>query len=91
MLQEKNIQSKSLSEFVADSASLVRKVHSTKHSLLLTENGENAAIVVDSILYEAMEERLQMLEDIYVAQEQLRSGKGVSHEDVKKDLLARFG
>jgi prevent-host-death family protein len=61
MLQNQQIQKKSISEFAADSASLIRKVHSTKQPLLLTENNENTAILVDSTEYALMEERMQML------------------------------
>ena len=91
MLQQEHLQKKSVSEFAADSLSLVRKVHATKQPLLLTDNDENTAVVIDSAEYDIMAERMQMLEDIYLSQEQLRSGKGIPHETVEKDLLTRFG
>lgn len=91
MLLEQNIEKKSVSEFAADSAMLVRKLHSTKQPLILTEDGENAAVVMDSVEYALMAERLQMLEDIYIAQDELRSGNGIPHETASKDLLARYG
>ena len=77
MFLQDHIQKKSIAEFSADSSSFIRKVHSTKQPLLLTENDENSAILLDSAEYELMAERMQMLEDIYVSQEQLRSGKGI--------------
>lgn len=91
MLGQRNIEKKTITEFANNSAMLVRKVHSTKAPLLLTEEGESAAVIIDSMEYASMAERLQMLEEIYIAQKQLRSGKGISHETVEKQLLTRFG
>ena len=82
---------KSVSEFVSDSAKLMRNLHSTKKPLFLTEDGKNSAVILDSAEYTLMAEKLQMLEDIYTAQEELRDGKGILHEDAKKTILSRFG
>ena len=82
---------KSVSEFVSDSAKFIRNIHSTKKPLFLTEEGKNSAVILDSTEYALMAEKLQMLEDIYTAQEELREGKGISQEDAKKKILSRFG
>ena len=34
--------------------------------------------------------RLEMLEDLYQAEDQIAAGDGVSHEDAKARVLARF-
>jgi len=37
--------------------------------------------------FESMQERLEILEDIYRAEEQLAAGEGVSHEEAKARVL----
>jgi antitoxin YefM len=82
---------KSVSEFASDSAKFIRNVHLTKKPLMLTEDGENSAVIVDSAVYSLMAEKLQMLEDIYTAQEELRDGKGIGNDEAKKQILSRYG
>ena len=91
MLTSGHIEKKTVSEFIQDGETLIHNIHETKKPLLLTDGGENAAVILDSTEYDQMAERLQMLEDIYTAQEQLRSGKHISHEEAKKKLLSRYG
>lgn len=35
-------------------------------------------------------ERIEMLEDIRVAEEQIARGEGIEHEEAKRQILARF-
>jgi PHD/YefM family antitoxin component YafN of YafNO toxin-antitoxin module len=91
MLSTGHIDKKTVSEFISEGESLIHRIHKTKKPLLLTEEGENAAVILDSNEYDQIAERLQMLEDIYAAQDQLRSGSGISHEEAKKKLISRYG
>jgi prevent-host-death family protein len=91
MFQEQTIEKKSVGEFASDSAQLIRKVHSTKQPLLVTDDGEDTAIVLDSEEYAQMAERLQMFEDVAAAQQEFREGKGIDFEIASKQLLAHYG
>lgn len=53
-----------LSEFRAGVASFVKKVNETGRPLVLTQRGRGVAVVLDIHEFEAMRERLSLLEDI---------------------------
>jgi hypothetical protein len=38
-----------------------------------------------------MQERLEVLEEVYKAEEQIASGDGIAHEDAKARVLSRLG
>lgn len=79
-----------MAEFASDSVRYVRGVHATKEPLVITDAGEDAAVVLDSQEFQAMTDRLRLLEDVCRAQEQLREGHGISHEAATDRLLSKF-
>lgn len=76
-----------LSEFRAAVASFVKKTRETQRPLVLTQRGRGVAVLMDAGEFERMRERLEILEDIYRAEEQLSTGKGGSHEKAKARVL----
>jgi len=40
--------------------------------------------------FEAMKERLEMLEEIHLAEQQLAAGEGIHHEKAKAQVLKNF-
>ena len=80
----------SLSEFRAAVAAFVQQVSETRRPLLLTQRGRGVAVLVDVREFEAMQERLELLEDVRVAQQQFAAGKGIPHEEAKARVLSRF-
>jgi len=76
-----------LSEFRAHVASFVRQIHETQRPLILTQRGRSVAVLMDAQKFESMQERLEILEDIYRAEEQLAAGEGVPHQKAKESLL----
>jgi prevent-host-death family protein len=76
-----------LSEFRAGVASFVKHVQQTRRPMVLTQRGRGVAVLLDVHEYESIQERLEILEDIYRAEEQLKAGEGVSHEAAKERLL----
>lgn len=79
-----------LSEFRAGVASFVRRVNDTGRPLVLTRRGRGVAVVVDIREFEAMRERLGLLEDIAHAEAQLAAGEGIPHEEAKARVLKRI-
>jgi len=62
---------RSISEFRARVAEFVHQVCQTGRPLLLTQRGQGVAIVIDVREFEAMRERLELLEEATAAQEGL--------------------
>ncbi|WP_206841038.1 hypothetical protein [Marinobacterium iners] len=40
--------------------------------------------------YERMQERLEILEELYKAEEQIASGDGIAHENAKNRVLSKL-
>ena len=76
-----------LSEFRAGVASFVKQVHETRRPMVLTQRGRGVAVLMDAHEFELMQERLDILEDIYHAEEQLAAGEGVAHGEAKARVL----
>lgn len=79
-----------LSEFRAGVATFIKQIHETRRPMVLTQRGRGVAVLVDVNEYERMQERLEILEEIYKAEEQLSAGDGVPHEDAKMRVLGRL-
>ena len=79
-----------LSEFRAGVATFVKQIHETRRPMVLTQRGRGVAVLLDVQEYERMQERLELLEEIYKAEEQLTNGEGVTHDDAKSRVLSRL-
>ncbi|MBT43056.1 MAG: prevent-host-death family protein [Idiomarina sp.] len=79
-----------LSEFRAGVARFVKQIHETRRPMVLTQRGRGVAVLVDVQEYERMQERLELLEEVYKAEEQIASGEGISHEDARLRVLGRL-
>lgn len=78
---------RSLSDFRANAASFVQQVHKTKRPMVITHRGRSAAVLIDVPEYETMIEKLELLQDVQVAEEQIKDGKGLKHEAAKKQIF----
>lgn len=76
-----------LSEFRAEVASFIKHVHETRRPMVLTQRGRGVAVLMDVNEFELMQERLEILEDIYRAEEQFAAGRGVPHEEARARVL----
>ncbi|RUO21388.1 type II toxin-antitoxin system Phd/YefM family antitoxin [Aliidiomarina haloalkalitolerans] len=79
-----------LSEFRAGVAKFVKQIHETRRPMVLTQRGRGVAVLLDVREYEKMQERLEVLEEVYRAEEQIASGAGISHEDAKLRILSKL-
>ncbi len=79
-----------LSEFRANAASFVKQVHKTKRPLVITHRGRSAAVLIDVFEYETLIEKLELLQDVQIAESQIKEGKGLNHETAKKQVLERL-
>ena len=79
-----------LSEFRSNIAFHFKNIKKTRRPLVITQNGKSAAIILDVSEYEAMIDKIEVLEDIRLAEKQIRAGKEISHNDVKKKFSGRL-
>jgi len=81
-----------LSEFRAGVAGFVRRVSETRRPLLLTQHGRGVAVLVDVREFEAMRERLALLEDITAAEADVAAGRLTDHAEaracIREDLAS---
>ena len=80
-----------MSEFRTGIASFFKQVHDTKRPLVITQHGKGVAVLLDVAEYEAMQEKIELLEDMQTAMAQIDSGAGIEHGEAKASLLARIG
>ncbi len=78
---------RALSDFRAGVSSYVEQVTVTKRPLVITQHGKAVAVLSDVVEFEAMQARLEMLEELYKAESQISEGRGISHEDAKSIVL----
>ena len=79
-----------LSEFRANTASLLEQVRETKRPLVITQRGHSSAVVLDVGEYERLVDELELLRDVRQAEEQLARGEGIAHDEARRQLLTRF-
>lgn len=85
---DKDIQP--LSEFRAGVTSFIKQINETRRPLVITQRGKGVAVVLDVAEYEAMQEKIELLEEMRTAEAQLASGLGISNEDARAQVLGRI-
>ena len=80
-----------MSEFRTGIASFLKQVHDTKRPLVITQHGKGVAVLLDVAEYEAMQEKIELLQDIQVSIEQVNSGAGVEHDEAKALIFGQIG
>ena len=79
-----------MSEFRSGVASFIKQVHDTKRPLIITQHGKGVGVLLDVGEFEAMQEKIELLEDIQISISQLEAGNGVSHSDARQEVLQRL-
>jgi len=80
-----------MSEFRTGIASFLKQIHETKRPLVITQHGKGVAVLLDVGEYEAMQEKIELLQDIQTSIAQLESGTGIGHDAAKASVLKRAG
>jgi len=79
-----------LSEFRANAAALIEQVRSSKRPMVITQHGKSSAVLLDVQEYESLIEKMELLQEIHIAESQLKEGSGIEHEEAKKRSLSRL-
>ncbi|SEM45006.1 prevent-host-death family protein [Syntrophus gentianae] len=80
-----------MSEFRTGIASFLKQIHDTKRPLIITQHGKGVAVLLDAGEYEAMQEKIEMLQDIQTSLGQIEAGQAIEHEDARNRVMKRIG
>lgn len=80
----------SLSEFRANASKVVRGLRRKGHSVVLTQRGREAAVLIDKGAYDSLLEELALLRDVREAEAELADGRGTSTAAAKREVFARL-
>ncbi|MBO6586670.1 MAG: type II toxin-antitoxin system Phd/YefM family antitoxin [Gracilimonas sp.] len=75
-----------LSEFRRKSADFVKRLKKEKQPIVLTQHGKSAAVLMDVSEYERVTKRMEMLEDLLEAKQQVEQGKTYSVDEAKNRI-----
>jgi len=78
---------KPMSEFRSGVASFLKQVHDTKRPLVITQHGKGVAVLLDVNEFEAMQEKIELLEDIHLSLSLIESGQGVESTHARDMIL----
>ena len=73
------------------SAELVADVNKRRSPVVITQNGEPKAVVIDIESYERTQDALMLLKLIAQSEEDLRKGKWLSQSQMEAELRKRLG
>jgi prevent-host-death family protein len=73
------------------SAELVADVNKRRSPVVITQNGEPTAVVIDIESYERTQDALMLLKLIAQSEEDLRKGKWLSQSQMEAELRKRLG
>jgi len=79
-----------LSEFRSGVTSFIKQINENRRPLLITQRGKGVAVVLDVAEYEAMQEKIELLEEISTAESQFAEGLGISNQEARKQILGRL-
>jgi antitoxin YefM len=79
-----------MSEFRTGIASFLKQIHDTKRPLIITQHGKGVAVLIDAGEYEAMQERIEILQEIQTSIGQFETGQGIDHDHAKTTVLKRI-
>jgi len=80
----------SLSDFQADVASYLKEVKQEQYTLVLTQQGQKSAVLLDADEYEKLKDKAHLLEEIVAARKELNSGEGVDHDEFIRKLRSQY-
>lgn len=75
-----------LSEFRKKSADFVKRLKKEKQPIVLTQHGKSAAVLMDVSEYERLTKKMEMLEDLLEAKQQVEQGKAYKLDDARKRI-----
>jgi prevent-host-death family protein len=79
-----------LSSFRAEATTCIKHIHETRRPMVITQRGKGVAVLLDINEYETLQEKIEVLQDIYKAEQQIKLNVTTSHIKAKANILARL-
>jgi len=79
-----------VSEFKKNAATYLDQVKNQNRSVILTQNGHSAAVVISPQAFEQMQYERDLFAAIARGEREIEEGKSFPHESVFKELRKRF-
>ncbi|MEI7813727.1 MAG: type II toxin-antitoxin system Phd/YefM family antitoxin [Coriobacteriia bacterium] len=79
-----------VTEFRANTSSVLDQVHETKRPVILTQHGRSTAVLMDVDVYEGLLDEVALVRAVRAGEEELAAGKVIVHEDVEARIRARL-
>ena len=79
-----------MSEFRTGIASFLKQVHDTKRPIVITQHGKGVAVLLDVLEFEAMQDKIELLEDVQTSIAQIDAESGIEHVEAKATILGRI-
>ena len=77
---------KPLTEFRANVTAFVQRVRKSKRPLVITQHGRSSAVLLGVEEYESLIEKIEILQDIHLAEKQFDDNQSINHEDVQSKI-----
>lgn len=81
---------KPISYIKTNAADMLKQVNETRNPIIITQNGEAKAILIDTESYQEMQNSLSILKLISQSEKEKEEGKLISHEEVFRNLKAKI-
>lgn len=80
-----------LSEFKTHASKILNEIQSSKRSVVITQNGKAAGVLIHPEEFDRLQEREQFLSAIAEGVEDVRDGNTISDKDLSQRLDKRYG
>ncbi len=74
-----------------NAAEMLRQVNETRNPVVITQNGEARAVLMDPDSYQEMRDALGMMKLISQSEREIEAGRTVAHQDLLAELRGRAG
>ncbi len=77
---------KPISYIKSHAAEMIRQVGDNKKPIIVTQNGEAKAVILDVDSYQNLVDAINLMKIISIGDRDIRNGKTVTHEDLMKKI-----
>jgi len=80
---------RSISYVKTNAADMLRQVNDTHNPIVITQNGEARAVLMDPDSYQEMRDALGMMKLISQSEREIQGGQTVAHQELMTELRTR--
>ena len=77
---------RSISYIKAHSAEILKQVEDKKNPIVITQNGEAKAILIDINSYQNIIDSINLMKIISIGENDIKNGRFITHEDLDKKI-----